>query len=321
MEADKELAELEKQIEAENQRMAEEKQKVETPPVQPQAIAEAPAPVQEPVQQDTSEEPGNPAFDPKAWVEKKGWKSPEDAARSLHEMEKRFHEKNEEVRRLKEQQQYAPPPNPYAPPVPGFQPAYIPPPQLPQAPYGYQQPPAPPSRLTPEQIAASYGMDVTDFERIAQLSRDMSEATVRRQAAEFQSWKEQIDRQNEKNADMTAVLGDPAFHDSAVQKEVHDLMEKNPQLFNERRPYSTALKEALALIGRRNTIRGATSYGSVSLPTDPPKTAGSGSANGATNGRRSNVTLTPDAFKNLSLEEQEKVLKSQNAFKTYADMV
>ena len=127
-------------------------------------------------------------------------------------------------------------------------------------------------------------------------------------------------RQNEKTADMTAVMSDPAFHNPAVQYEMHELFDKNPSLWNERKPWSAALDKALSNIGRRNTS-GAKSASGMALPTDPPKTAGSVHGGGSLPGKRGLQGLPPmSELEGKSPEELEKLLKSVNAVKTYRDL-
>lgn len=314
---DKELAELEKQI---NEKKEEE--------------AKAPEPVKEekepePQPEPKSEEPqdqepsGETGFNATEWVKKKGWKSPEDAAKSLRELEKAMHEKNQELKRLKDQgyqppqNGYNPPPNPYS----GYQaPAYQPyqPPMYP--PQGSYVPPANPyaSRPNEETIAASYGLSVEDFRKVLAVSRDISEVQTRQIAQDYQRWKEEQENKNEKNTDMTSVLSDPAFHHPDVQYEMHEILSKNPSVWNERRPYTTALKEALVSIGRKNMTRG-NSQSDVSFPNTPPQMAGSGSR-GSQVSRRLGAMPTQQELEKKSPEELEKMLKGMNAVRTYADM-
>lgn len=314
---DKELADLEKQINEKNEALANETPSpadvVETPtaesiPVgQPEAVA---AP--------DSVNPGEEAFKNQDLAKKKSWEKPEDAIKSYEELEKAFHAKNAELKRLQETQgyqpQYAPPP----PPPPG---AYYPPPAAyAPPPYQYAPPPPPSSRFNEQQMAASYGMDVEDFRKVVALSQDVSEAKQRALAADMARWREDINRQQQRNSDMTSILSDPAFHHPDVQTEMHAIFEKNPNLFKEPTAYSTALKEALSNIGRKNMTRGNAAQPSMSLPTEPPKTAGSGRASGSSVGRK--VGALPDIrdFEKMTPENQEKALKSLGAFKTYEDM-
>ncbi len=315
---EKELVDLEKQI--------EEKKKEPEPQPEPSVEAakepEVTPPGPEPEKAPESSEPNKNDAE---LYKKKGWKTPEDAIRSYSELEKEFHKKNEELSRMKERQPYeqpvyTPPVNPYAPPVyqQPPQPAYMPPPvYTPPPSYGYQ----PPSLSTPPmgsqaeaEIAASYQMTVEDFRKLFPMINDMTEVKNRKVQGEFSRWRDELTRETEKNADKTNVLGDPSFYNSDVQNEMHEFFSKNPQVFNERKPYSIALNQALVNIGRKNTTRGPQAS-PTSLPTEPPKTAGS--ANGF-QGRKG--SMPAEDFRKMSLEDQEKALKGMKAFKTYEDL-
>ncbi len=314
---DQELAALEKAIETKT----EEVEKADASP----AKAEAPPPSEATSQandaainEPSSEAPPANDFNPSDWVKKKGWKTPEDAARSMRELEKELHKKAEENRMLKESQAaYVPPPAPFAytPPAPpqGYYPpqaAYAPP----------ANPYAPRSQVSEEQVAASYGMTPEDFRRVLAVSRDMADVQSRQMAGEFKRWKDEVDRTNEKQTDMAQVMADPAFHTADVQYEMHEQFAKNPSLLNERRPWSAALEKALTNIGRRNLGKGAPSTG-LGLPTDPPKTAGSGNAGGSLPGKRGLGAMPSiKEMEGKTPEELEKILKGLNAVKTYADM-
>lgn len=306
---DKELAELESKI-------SEEKAKEGQAGPAPQPEPTAPPP--EPVQQEAtpSESQGE---DVPELAKKKGWKSAEDALKSYENMEREFHKKNQELSQLKNQQQgYTPPANPYyqgpppsyAPPAPVYAPPpYIPPPQMP--PTSYEQ------RMTEEQVAASYNLSVEDFRKVFPMIRDSIEAATRRQQAEMQQWREELVMRTEKSADMTEVAGDPAFHNPDVQEEIREIFSKNPTLFTQRRPYSTALKEALANIGRKNAMRGVSAQTS-NVPTDPPKAVGNSSS--SFSGRRNGGMPTVQEASKMTPEDLEKHLKGIRAFKTYEDL-
>lgn len=315
-EIDKELAELENQI---NQKK-EEEQKAEPIPEPEKEPEKGPEPELPKDDEKPAPEPsGENGFNATDWVKKKGWKSAEDAAKSMRELEKAFHEKSQEINRLKENQGYQPPAQPYQPQ------GYAPPPPPPPMPnYGYQggyNPPAnpyAPSQPSEEEIAASYGLSVDDFRKVMRLSRDVSEIQSRQMAADYQRWKEEQERNNEKNSDMANVLGDPAFHNASVQYEMHEIMTKNPSVWSERRPYTAALKEALINIGRKNMIRG-NSQPEMGLPSTPPSMAGSRGSYQP--GRRIGSLPPLKDIENKTPEEIEKMLKSVNAVKTYQDMM
>jgi hypothetical protein len=320
---EKELADLEKQIEAKVEEQAKAAP-AETPSPDPEPEPSPASTEETSAPAAASSEPPKDEFNASEWVKKKGWKTPEDAAQSLHALEKAFHEKSQEVQKLKEGQ--APAPygyQPYQPPPQGY------PPQMPQQGYfppppAYAPPPnpwAPPSsRLSEEQLAMSYGFTVEDFRRVLALSKDMAEVQARQVSQEFERWKSEVEKTNEKNSDLTSVMADPAFHSESVQYEMHELFQKNPQLWTERRPYTTALSRALTNIGRRNLGAGATRPAGMSLPSAPPQTAGANSSSGTLPGKRIGALPTPQEQEKMSAAELEKILKRNGAVKTYADM-
>ena len=321
---DKELSELERQIEA-------KKEEAPTPAPAPEPAAEeaAPAPTPPPAPTPAASEPPPSAtdpspFDPSDWVKKKGWRTAEDAAKSMRELEQAFHKQAEELRRAKEQppfqpgwpQQYPAPAAPYAPPPQAYQPpppAYAPPPN-PYAPPAWGAPVQP----REEQVAASYGMSVEDFRRVLAVSKDIAAVQAQQLQAEMNAWRQKTERENEKATDLQSVMTDPAFHNPEIQYEMHELFEKNKDLWNERRPYSTALEKALTNIARRN-IGGVQRPSGSTLPTEPPKSGGH--AGGGLPGKRGIAGMPSlQDMAGKSPEEIERLLKSMNAVKTYGDI-
>lgn len=290
---DEELKRMEQEI---NQTKAEEPVKVETPePPQPTQEQKPPVePVETPPEQ-------KPEFDPKAYVEKKGWKTPEDAAQSFRELEKKFHENNQK-KAEPQAPAYQPPMQPY-----GYQPqAY----QPPVNPYGGQP------RITEDQVAASYGMTVEDFRKVAMLARDMSEANTRQLQMEMQKRWEETNRQAERSSDMANALSNPAFQSPEVRAEMHEILSKNPELMNERKTYSIALKEALANLGLRSITGGSRQ---VFVPTTPPEMGGSKGAGGSLPGKRNQGLPSLKELEVKSADEIEKTLKQLGLNRTHMD--
>ena len=311
---DKELEQLEQEI---NQKKAEVKNPdlgVDVAPPEPSQPTQEQKP-SEPIetQPEQEEKPiDQPSgFDPKAYVEKKGWKTPEDAARSFRELEKKFHESNQKPKETNPYQapQYQMPPQGYQPQPPAY---------YPQA--GYQPPINPwntQPRITEEQVASSYGMSVDDFRRVASLARDLSEAQMRQLQAEMQNKWEESSRQSERSADMANVFADPAFHNPEVQEEMHEILSKKPELMNERKTYSLALNQALINVGRRNVTGGNRQ---VYVPTTPPEMGGSKGAGGSLPGKRALAGLpSQKELESKTPEELEKILKKAGLFRSHMD--
>lgn len=306
-----ELEKMEQEINAKAEEIkAEQAKTVEepaAPPIEePTPVAAAPA----------VETPVTPGIETTEYGKKKGFKSAEEAAESMRQLERAFHEKAAELKRLQEAQQppmppqgYMPPQNPYAPPAPQYYPpqGYAPP----------QNPYAPAPRMTEEQLAASYGATPEAFRAILGIAQDVAENKTRQTMSEFQRWKQDVEMKNAKSDDMTQILADPAFHNPEVRAEIHEIFSKKPELFNEPRPYSTAMTQALANIGRKTTTRGATN-GAPSFPSEPPKQAGSG--NGYSGRKQPGAMPSEAEQRNMTPEQLEKALASMGAVKTYADL-
>lgn len=296
---DAELQELEKKI---AQQKAEEiPVPVPTPePPQPnqEQIPPVEAPVTTPPEQTEAKTEG---FDPADYVKKKGWKTAEDAAQSFRELEKKFHEGNQKPKEVPQYGQPPMAPNSYPPG------AY----QPPVNPWGPQP------QISEEQVAASYGWHVDDFRKMLPLLRDMTQAQLRQVREENQKRWEDMNRQAERSTDMTNVFAHPAFGNTDVRAEMHEILTKNPELMKESKPYSTALKEALANLGLRS-IAGGNRPGPT-VQTTPPEMAGSKGAGGSLPGKR----LSMPSMKELegkTPEEMEKILKSAGIHRTHMDV-
>lgn len=220
---------------------------------------------------------------------------------------------------------YAPPP----PPAPGY-PNYNDPNAYAPPPNPYNAPPAPqptgpiqpmPDLTEPQyqRAAQAYGMRTEDFKRVYQLQKDMIDTSLENWRKENESWKNDWVSQNERNTDMTRVMSDPSFHIPDVQMEMHEILSKNPSLWNEKRPWSSALNHALINIGRRN-ITGGHRSPSASYPTAPPDMAGGSRGSGSPGMRRVSGLPSVKDMESKSPEEIEKALKSVGAFKTYDDL-
>lgn len=338
---DKELDDLEKEITA--KKAAEPAPPPETPaePSAPPSAEPPPAAAAAPTAPEPPPTPPSepPPFDAAEWVKKKGWTKPEDVAKSMRELENAYHKSQEENARLKREQQQPPfqPgwPQPPSAPWAGYPPAYQQ--SAPWAGYPPYQQPAPPQYAPPanpyappapwntpaqrpneEQIAAAYGIDPNDFRRVVPLINDIAAVQAKQLAQEINAWRERTERENEKASDLQNVMTDPAFHRPEVQFEMHDLFEKNKNLWNERRPYSTALEKALTSIARKS-MGGAYSPSGSTLPTEPPKNGGH--AGGGLPGKRGLGSLpTPEEQRRMSADDLEKLLRNMNAVRTYEDL-
>lgn len=269
-EEEMELDELKAKIDkaAEEQRQAAIA--VEEPPTPPPApepqAPERVEPKEAPVAQ--SESPKEDKDDPVKWAESKGFKTSEDLARALLAKEQEFHKRNQAGHPgYKDLGQPQTPPQ-----APQWQPAPVVPQYQPQ----YQQPP----RIDPRQIAAYYPqLAPEDVERVLPLVIDAAQAISARERAEVERRFATIERTTQRNNEMMSLMQDPAFKDPKVQKEIHEILDSDPSIFQrERLPLTYAYDRALGNLYRKQLQQGVSEE---RITTKPPVTAGGG--NGSAN--------------------------------------
>lgn len=230
----------------------------------------------------------------KKWIEKKGFKGPEDMVRSMRELERELH------RRSQGNGAQAPTPAlPENPPLP--RPSY----------------PAPAPNV--EEIAKRYNLDPEDLQRVAPLAADIAASHTARELAPLKAELSSLRRELSRSSELQGLKEDPAFSDPRVQFEMHQILEMNPSILqNEPAPYRFAFNEALRSMGRR-ILEGSIDSGPVTptvsgppaLPTTPPRTAG-GSGSGSApvaSGSQPPQKISMDAFNRLPAAEQRKILE------------
>ncbi len=276
---DQELEELKQQIE---QQASEAKEKAADPvepekpspeseaPQAPEPIEEAPATVTPNQSKAEASSDAQPKDDPMEWAKKKGFKTPEDMARALLQKEQEFHQSRQKAERE------APPP-----PPPSWQPA-------PQMGYGYPPAPSypPPFAARPDtirQIASMYPqLAPEDVERIMPLIVDTAQSAARRERFEMEQRFGHIERSTQRNNELMSLMQDPAFRDERVQKEVHQILDSDPAIFQrERTPLVYAYGQALQNMARKQLQQGVSNGTTEVKGNHPPVTAGGG--NGSAN--------------------------------------
>lgn len=301
----------------ERQRELKVRKAVSTPPPQPEPSVSQPAPA--PVQAPAATVEDKPASQPEIssggvtpapasagkdgtqdWMKKKGFKSVEDMARSLRELEREL------TRSRQEKHKEAPVP----PPV-------------------YQYPPQYPMQPAPseEDIARRYNLDPDDLRRVGPLIADMTDAKVERKIAStvmpLHTEVKALQRELARERDFQTVREDPLFKNPRVQHEMHQILEQNPSILEiEPAPWRYAFNEALRSLGRR-IVEGSIEpedtpavSGTAPYPTTPPKTAGGGGqvvAGGP--GIAPPNPLDPQKFSRMPAEDMKKVLEQMGARK------
>lgn len=254
------------------------------------------------------------------WLGKKGFKTTEDMANSLRELERELH------RRAQEKKQEPAPAAPSAPPV-GYPPYY--PPMAPQAP-GYAFPPVPPpyapAPVDINQLAQRYGMTPEDFERVAAIANDMAESKVdlRLKAVlpRIENQVRNVDREVSKQKELVNLMSDPAFKNPQVQYEMHRVLEEDPAVFDKfSQPYRYAYDQALMRIARANLGGSRSTFGApepipVATPSGrPPVTAGgNGGGGGGAPQQVPPESVTPELYAKMSLADKKAHLQAIGAF-------
>lgn len=236
---------------------------------------------------------GNDKPEWKKWIEKKGFKGPEDMVRSMRELERELHSRGRGNG------------------------ADAPQPALPEPPIQPRQPSYAPPALSLEELAKRYNMDPSDLERVAPLAADIAANQVARVMAPLQAEVQSLRRDTARNAEFQGLKEDPAFADPRVQFEMHQILRENPSILqNEPAPYRYAFNEALRTMGRR-ILEGSITpdpqappvSGPPGMPIAPPRTAGGGgSGSGAPSGIRPTGRISQDEFNRLPAAEQRKIL-------------
>lgn len=256
---------------------------------------------------------GNPEVD--EWLGKKGFKSMEDMAVSLRELEREYHRKAQETRTPT-----PPAPPVMAPPIPGV--TGYPPSAPPVYPGAWYPPAPPPPAPNAEELAKRYNMTPEDFERVASLANDMAEAKLDRRLSAIMpgltSKVQNIERETEKQRDLVNLMADPVFKNPQVQFEMHRVIEENPSIFEKSTlPYRTAFNEALTRVARA-TLGGTGTPAPATTPgrtpgARPPQTAGGNGNGGGGAPSETPSEVTADAFARMSLKEKAEYLRAVGA--------
>lgn len=246
-------------------------------------------------------EPDKAGDDVDEWMKVKGFKSIQDMARSLRNLERKLHSR--EKTKANEVPAYVPP---VAPPPPT-----------------YQRPMQPPNSGLNE-IADLYQIPAEDIKRIAPLINDLADFQMRQRMQPLVSELTELKKVYQKDSEFKRLESDPLFQDREVLKEMHELAEADPSIL-ERPDYPKVLfDESLKRIGRRfveGSKTGEYAPGDQRLGiTRRPPPAGRGSVGGPKGiPVRPPSSMTVDSFAKLPLAEQKKYLARHGAIKPSLD--
>jgi hypothetical protein len=266
----------------------------EAPEPKPQSIlTDAPKETQAPKEPSTEVPPPKEGQgeDALKWASDKGLKTPEDMANSLRNLEREFHKRNQPKEEPKSTQGL--------PPQQVAQPTYQPPVYQPQP------------NATLDHYAEQYGMHPDDFKKVLRISQDISDVQIANLRKSFGQELGNLKRSTAKNDDLMSVMRNPNSRHPQVQREIHQILEKNPDMFQRDDAYSQALNEALVKIATNNLngVIGESPKGQGNVPpSTPPPSGGSGSGSGGQDS--SGLQMTEDKFLTLSQVDQAKYLDS-----------
>lgn len=200
--------------------------------------------------------------DPLKWAEKKGFKSAEDMARALLQKEHEYHESRQKGKDE--------------------------PPPIQKLPNWNQnvQRSLPQTNWTPspqnaEALASRYEMDPSDFTRVSRLVADMMQSALPREREMVERRLMQIERDGARQKELMGLMQDPAYSDPRVQKEMHEILDADPQLFGRDGWQTHVFTQALGRLARKQLQQESISVNGVSKGENPPVTAGGGT--GSTN--------------------------------------
>lgn len=235
------------------------------------------------------------AAETEEWMKKKGFKSVDDMARSLRNLERELHRRGK---------------------VPQQREAIEPPVQQPMAPQ--YRPSVPTAGI--QQLAEQYQMTPEDIQKIAQLSNDIADFKLNQRLQPLMEQFTGLKRDYEKEASFKRLERDPLYQNREVQKEMHQLAEEDPSILNVPDYPERLFDRALSKIGRRFAETAVRNEGSsrdvrVGIPASPPPT-GRGSVGGPKGiPIKPPSSMTPRDFGKLSVAEMEKELRKMNAIR------
>lgn len=293
--SDEILAEIEAQ---KTRELAPQPEKAATEPESKPDDAPAPeadkpsqeAETSEPAEDVTAPTGKDKTVDINEWMQKKGFKSVEDMAKSLRHLEQKLSQKG---RTLDE--------NIPMPPAQTISTS------------NYRNVP-PPSNL--QELAESYETTPEDFKRVLKIVNDAADLKLRMAVTPLASEVQRLSSELRKKNAMEELESDPHFKNRAVMKEMYQLMESDPSVQRAPDPIKYAFEKSLQNLGRR-FVEG---YETLSpdqetrseIPSTPPPPGKSGQ--GSAKGARMKIAtgkMTPEKFNSLSSQEMEKYLSQQ----------
>jgi hypothetical protein len=287
--ADKTSDQILKEIEEKKRQLANSEPQVSqaadaVPAVEQDKQKDAAASAVEPVVE--APEKDKPLATDEEYIKKKGWKDVDSFLRSYREMERKQSQTKREPADSR--------------PIVSNQPMNR-----------YQ--PMPSNSL--EETADRYGMNPEDLKKVIPLASDIAALHIQKNVhpllSEIAALKKELNKRDERDV----LRQDPAFSNPDVLAEMHDILEKDPGIFqNETAPLTFAFNEAMRSIGRR-MIEGKTVQSNSSQvltgkedQKKPPITAGNAGKVGSDSKVGISDRVTPQNFASLPLKEQEKYL-------------
>jgi hypothetical protein len=244
----------------------------------------------------------------KEWARKKGIKDPDQAYRSLRELERKMHKLTYEEK----QKQIVPQgTNPAWQPAPQVQPQYQP--QF-APPYPYPDPTYQEKLLEAE--AAKRGWDKEDFKKVLDLTIEVSDKKLKQYQQVVEARYAEVEKETRRTSELFELMKDPVFTNEKVQFEMHKVLEENPDAFKyEPSPYQYAFNEAQKRLARKY-LQGesGTDEKPSQLPKNPPRDGGTGHPQSFEKSKESQIF---DSFsKAKTSDEQREILTRLGAVST-----
>lgn len=231
------------------------------------------------------------------WMKKKGFRSVEDMANSLRNLERELSR-----RPAKGLDETRPPAPDYQIQTPPPQPRYYPP-----------QP-------NIEEIAKQYNLPAEDFERVMKVSKDISEFNVRMAVTPLAQEVQRLNAMLQKKASDEELERDPAYRNRLVMKEMYQIMESDPSIRDTPDPRRAAYQKALINLGRKYVDgiegSGVDQEERSGLPTTPPPVGKTGQGSKGSHMKTVVGKMTQEKFNSLSAEQMEKYLAQHGVVRT-----
>ena len=125
-------------------------------------------------------------------------------------------------------------------------------------------------------------MDPDDFRRVTRLVADMMGSALPREREAMERRLMQIEREGARQKELMNLMQRPAYSDPRVQKEMHEILDTNPQLFRRDGWQTVVYNQAMVNLAEKQLQQGSNPGNGVGKGERPPVTAGGGTGSANT---------------------------------------